>query len=325
MKVIGELAQRACERDAEALEALVRYAKDGKFLGVRDSVVSTLAHAATPNAAWLEANFREWLEPNSSEGQQYWAVLGLVNVLGSTAYPELIAIASNESLPTDIRAHAVKLLATYSGQTFDAGRPSDPGHWRIDDLDISRLSDWASSGYPKGAGYVVPPSDPSLDSPVTRLELAASHLDRLLRQQRKVRFDPANPSNLLVQVTTDKIDAIEHQFVLPGNYSEFLRRFSPLNVVVESRRFVNGLRLYGADDLVSGQRGYSIDALTNLPIPGWPTSMVVVGDDGGDPYTLDLSHTSESDAPICSARHGAGSWTFRVVAPSFVGFVEQLK
>jgi hypothetical protein len=295
------------------------------LIGIRDSVVSTLAESATPSAAWLEANFREWLEPNSRKGQQYWAVLGLVNVLGSAAYPELMAIASNESLSTAIRAHAVKLLATRSGQTFDAGRPSDPGHWRIHDLDISRLSDWASSGYPKGPGYVLPPRDPSLDSPVTRLELAVSYLDRLLRQQRHEKFDPANPSNLLVQTPTDKVDAIGHQLRLPANYLEFLRRFSPLNVVVESRRFVNGLRLYGADDLISGQRGYSIDALTNLPIDGWPISMVVVGDDGGDPYTLDLSRTSESDARICSARHGAGSWTFRVVAPSFIGFIEQLK
>jgi hypothetical protein len=325
VKVIGELAKRACERDVEALDALVRYARDGKLIGIRDYVVATLAHSATPNAAWLEANFREWLGPNSRKGQQFWAVLGLVNVLGSAAYPELIAIATNESLLTDIRAHAVKLLATHSGQTFDAGRPSDPGHWRIDDLDTSRLSDWASSGYPKGSGYVLPPSDPSLDSPVTRLELAASHLDRLLRKPRQDRFDPANPSNLLIQASTDKIDAIGHEFTLPDSYLEFLRRFSPLNVIIESRRFVNGLRLYGADDLISGQRGYSIDALTNLPIPGWPTSMVVVGDDGGDPYTLDLSRNSESDAPVCSALHGAGSWTFRTVAPSFVGFIEQLK
>jgi hypothetical protein len=324
MNVVRELSQRACERDVEALDALARYALDGRLIGIRDSVVASLAELASPNAPFLEGNFREWLQPTSRKGQQYWAVLGLINVLGSAVYPEFIAIASNESLPTDVRAHAVKLLAAHSSQTFDAAKPTDPGHWQVEDIDSSRLNIWASSGYPRGTGHVVPISDPALLSPVTTLELAASHLDRLLQKQRQERFDPANPSNLLVQAAPDIIGAIEKHFRLPANYLEFLGRFSPLNVVLEGRRF-SGLQLYGATDLVSGQLGYSTDALTNQPVADWPGSMIVVGNDGGDPYTLDLSRASVADAPICSAPHGSGSWKFKDVAPSFVDFLERLR
>ena len=323
-KVIEKLSRRACDGDIDALDALVRYSRDGKFIGLRDHLVWALADSATPNTAFLEANFREWLRPTWSEGHQYWAALGLINVLGSAAYPQLIAIASNESLATDTRAHAVKLLAQHSGQSFDAGRPSDPGNWRIDDIDISRLSSWASSGYPRGTGYVLPISDPSLNSPVTRLELAASHLDRLLQKQRQDRFDPANPSNLLIPASPEKLKAIQVQFTLPSNYLVFLERFSPLNVRVESRKFINDLQLYGVDDLVSGQLGYSINSVTNQQIEDWPTHMVVVANDGGDPYTLDLSRATESDAPICKAPHGSGSWKFKEVAPSFIVFLEKL-
>jgi hypothetical protein len=95
--------------------------------------------------------------------------------------------------------------------------------------------------------------------------------------------------------------------------------------VLEGRKFVDGLQLYGVDDLASGQHGYAFNPVTNLPIEDWPTEMIVVGNDGGDPYVLDLSRASGSDAPVCSAEHGRGSWRFREVAPSFVAFIEQLK
>ena len=325
VKVVAELSQRAYERDSEALEALARYARDGRLVGMRDHVVATLAKAATPNASFLEANFREWLQPTSPEGHQYWAQLGLINTLGSAAYPYLIGVVSNEALATDTRAHAVKLLAQHSGQTFDAGRPSDPGHWRIEDIEVARLSNWASSGYPKGTGYVLPITDPSLESPVTRLEKAASHLNQLLHKERQQKLDPANPSNMLVQASTETMAAIRSYFKLPSNYLEFLERFSPLNVIVESRRFINGLQLYGAGDLIPGQLGYSINAMTNEAIQEWPSTMIVIGNDGGDPYTLDLSRTAPSDAPVSRAPHGSGGWRFRQVAPSFIEFIEQLK
>lgn len=325
VKVVTELAQRACERDNEALDALSRYARDGRLIGVRDHVVAALADAATPDVGFLEAHFREWLQPTWSEGHQYWAQLGLINTIGSAAYPYLIGMVANESLATDTRAHAVKLLAQHSGQTFDAGRPSDPGRWRIEDLDVARLSIWASSGYPRGAGHVLPTTDQSLESPMTRLEKAASQLNRLLQKQRHNKLDPANPSNMLTQAPTSKMETIKSHFRLPSNYLEFLERFSPLNVIVESRRFINGLQLYGADDLISGQRGYSIHGVTNEPIQDWPSTMIVIGNDGGDPYTLDLSRAAEFDAPVCRAPHGSGTWKFRQVAPSFIEFIEQLK
>ncbi len=59
VKVVAELSQRAYERDSEALEALARYARDGRLVGMRDYVVAALAKAATANASFLEANFRE--------------------------------------------------------------------------------------------------------------------------------------------------------------------------------------------------------------------------------------------------------------------------
>ena len=105
---------------------------------------------------------------------------------------------------------------------------------------------------------------------------------------------------------------------------EFLTKFSPLRVIVENRRYYQGLRLHGAAELIAGQHGYSYNPITQSVLPEWPTDFLVIADHAADPFVLDLRNKPVSDAPVLTAMHGTGAWDFRKEAPSFLTFLERL-
>lgn len=117
-------------------------------------------------------------------------------------------------------------------------------------------------------------------------------------------------------------------------YSEFLRNFSPLRVDIVSRRYYQGLNLFGASELLTAQHGYSLNPLTAERIDGWPPEYLVIANHAGDPLVLDLSQPSTVDAPVLTAGHddppvltagGLNSgWNFAREAPSFLIFLERL-
>lgn len=111
---------------------------------------------------------------------------------------------------------------------------------------------------------------------------------------------------------------------LPSNYVDFLTRFGPLHVLIESKRFFNGgLEFFGPGELLKRQIGLAWDR-NGKRIPGWPASHVVIAEHAGDPFVLDLSQTSGDDAPVLTADHEIPPWQFTPVTSSFARFLSEL-
>jgi hypothetical protein len=337
IEAIDQLRQLAEHGSRQAIDAIVEHAAGDRGIQ-RAYAASTLAQLAgavkragftfrvpsTVNPEWTDIFERLLADPTT----KYWAIAGLAHVGGRDAYRLLAGLALDSDNKLDCRAQAVKCLARSSGQLFDRGLASDPGHWKEVELRLDEVRTWAMNGFPPGPGHALPPRDAALDNPVTRLEQLAARLERLLVGEREKRFygeDTARPALRLTPASEADIAAISRQWTLPSLYLEFLRRFSPLRVTLLSDEFWNGgLSLYGASELLERQKGYAWNPDPLHPLDGWRPEYVVVADHGADPFVFDLGHTDGNDAPILTAEHGAGTWDFEEFSPSFEAFLLHL-
>jgi hypothetical protein len=305
----------------DSIPILMEYAISGPLDHVRTHVSARLADLVPEGDAAYASFFEAGL---SDPNLVYWSIQGLVRVSGESSFPALTRFALNPANAVDDRAKAIRDMALLSGQRFIHGLPTDPGHWKAGDLPIKELEDWAAGGFSHGPGFALPQRHPGLDSPQTFVDRAASQLDAKLGRLRKVTQDPVNPSNWLVPASESDLVAIQARWTLQSTYAQFLRDFSPLRVLIVSRRYFQGLELYGAAELLAAQYGYSFNPLTGQPIDDWPVEYLVIASHAGDPFVLDLSQTETADAPVLTALHGEGTWNFVREAPSFLTFLERL-
>lgn len=318
---INELSRLARSGDDRAKMVLARYATDGQIGHMREHACASLASSVQDPNAEFAALFQRGL---SDPPLRYWSILGYINSAGRAACPELIKLAEDRNIPLMERAHAVKCLAVFSRQRFDRNLPADPGHWKESDLRISEVRAWANAGFPNGAGYLPPSRHLALDNPTTEFERLISRLERILANKRQELQDLAEPTNWLAVAEPEDIQRIKARWDLPVTYLDFVTRFSPIRVTLESVEFYNPFQLFGAAELIEAQDGYSFDPIEQRPIDDWPARLVVVASHGGDPFVLDLSKSDGNDAPVETAEYGIGAWEFSRVADSFSKFLDQL-
>ena len=301
------------------LEILSAYAREGQLLHWRSSLVNSMVGLIQ---AGEQGEFFTWAVTQSTLA--YWGIDGLLKSRGKDAYDTVVALAVTGAMPLEVRAKAVKSLAVFSRQPFDAGLSQDPGHWKLDSLRLDDVLAWQRAGYPDGAGFAPPATHASLANPVSVLEKAAARLEKRLAKERQQDQDLARPSNWLVVASVADLAAIDRRWALPAIYRDFLARFSPLRVYIDSEDYFQGLNLYGASDLVKAQHGYAFNPVSNESIADWPVHYVVIADAGADPYCLDLADISNGDAPVYTAGHGRGAWEFERHADSFVAFLAEI-
>lgn len=303
------------------INTLIQYVKEGQILHWRNFLLTDVIDIIHEKEKQY-SDFFEWTI--TVPALTYWGIDGLLKTKGKDSYEKLIELINTEDQPLSIRAKAIKSICEFSKQTFDKGLPSDPGYWEVKNLKIVDILQWQQNGYPNGFGYEKPKIHPSLNNPKTDFEKLVSKLDNKLQKSRSAKQDLANPSNWLVIASETDISEIEKKWTLPDKYLLFLKNYSPLQVYIDSKKFVNELSLYGASDLIKGQNGYSYDAETQKALNDWPTNFVVIGDDGGDPFCIDISAINDGDAPIYSSMHGQGVWEFELVADTFIKFLKSL-
>jgi len=319
---INALAKHASEGDRGAKETLAEYMASGQVEHMRDFACASLAETLNESDWELAPGFEAGL---SDESIRYWSILGYANTLGSKSYDLLTNLLHDTSLPVEDRAHAVKCLSTLSRQTFDRQLSDDPGDWEEGDIRLDEIISWAQAGYPEGVGHVLPTRASALDNPKTSLEKIVSRLDKRLAKKRSRDQDAANPSNWLAVADETDLDEVASRWELPAVYLDFLTRFSPIRVNLASKRFWNGgLQLFGATELIDAQHGYSFNPATKKAIRGWRKNHVVIASHGGDPFVLDLEASDGDDAPVLTAEHGTGKWTFEKVNESFEAFLKSL-
>jgi len=308
------------EREA-VIHAFMQYAREGRLKHWRGFLTTDILGLVQEGEA-AYAPFFKWALTDPATA--YWAVNGFLKTTGKEAYPLLVTMATDKAVELAVRANAIKCLSVHSQQTFDSGLPADPGYWKPEQLPVQALLQWQEEGYPQGVGYAPPVTHPALLEPVTPLENLAAKLEKKLAKLRKQRYDKANPDNHLVVANENDLVRITEKWTLPETYALFLRNFSPLHVQIDGDSFEQGLHLYGAQELIARQSGYSLNTVTNEVIPEWPLHLLVIADDGGDPYCLDLSVISNGDAPVLYSQHGMGYWEFEKAADSFMDFLKLL-
>lgn len=318
---INSLAKLAKEGTIGAKDVLAAYVFDGPIDHMRTHACASLAKIVTEADAKFATLFRRGL---SDEHLRYWSILGCIRSEGKSAFAELTRITRNRDTPLSVRCQAVKCLATFSRQPFDRHLPSDPGRWKEADLRLNEIALWEDKGYPDGQGYSEPKRHPALDEPKTAFEKIASRLDKRLARKRKARQDLADPTDWLAIASPEDIKNVKNRWNLPAVYLDFLQRFSPIQVTIESRRFYNHFQLFGAGELIQAQDGYSFNPIEQKPIDDWPAHLVVIASHGGDPFVLDLSESDGNDAPVATAQHGVGVWEFSNESDSFRHFLEGL-
>lgn len=306
---------------AVSIPILMEYATNGPLDHVRTYVSSRLADLVPEGDKAYAGFFEAGL---SDPHLAYWSVDGLVRVAGESSFPALTQFALDAAHPVDDRGKAIREMALLSGQRFIQGLASDPGHWKVTDLPIKELQEWAATGYPAGPGFGPPERSAKLDAPESPLDQVARRLDAKLAKLRKANQDLVNPTNWLVPAAGSDLAAIQARWRLPSTYMQFLHDFSPLRVHIVGRKYFQGLDLYGAAELLTAQNGYSFNSVTYERIDSWPDEDVVIASHAGDPVVIDLLRGSPVDAPVLTARHGQGTWDFNQEAPSFLKFLESL-
>jgi len=99
---------------------------------------------------------------------------------------------------------------------------------------------------------------------------------------------------------------------LPAELVEYLSTAVPLHDVV-LRTEGNPLRLWSIGGLGRRQDGYSYNPLLHRETDDWDRNLLVVADEGADPYVVALSDGPGTPLQVSVAPHGAGEWTFEPV------------
>ncbi|MGK5055868.1 SMI1/KNR4 family protein [Janthinobacterium sp. LB2P49] len=314
------LKKHAVDERLAVLDILMAYARDGQLLHWRSFLMSDIVHLVEGSK---HAAFFAWALEQPTLA--YWAVDGLLKSTGVDAYAPLVALATSGTTSLEVRAKAIKSLAVFSRQPFDQGLPSDPGHWKAEQLRLDAVLAWQADGYPDGAGYKAPATHKTLVKPLSRLEIAAALLERKLALRRQREQDLAQPSNWLTVASAEDMAEIDAHWVLPEIYRRFLQWYSPLRVHVDGKRFPVGLHLYGAAQLVKAQHGYSVHAVHHHNIASWQSKLVVIADAGGAPYCVHLEERSiDGDLPVYRAEHGTGGWRFELHTDDFIDFLHEI-
>ena len=313
------LKKHAADERQAVLAILIAYAREGQLLHWRAFLMTDIVALAEPGEY---GDFFSW--SLDMDGLAYWGVDGMLKSMGKAAYAPLVALATAENAKLSVRAKAVKSLAVFSRQPFDAGLPYDPGHWKAEHLRLADVQAWQRDAYPDGAGHAVPATHASLEDPRTPLEKAAAMLEKKLAARRKKEQDLAQPSNWLTIASAADMAGIAQRWALPEHYRRFLACHSPLRVFIDSQQHFQGLRLYGAAGLVKAQHGYAWNPVSGEAIADWPEQYLVIADAGADPYCLDLGAVADGDAPVYHAEHGMGAWCFERHADSFIDFLNEI-
>ena len=126
--------------------------------------------------------------------------------------------------------------------------------------------------------------------------------------------------------TTDSavIEEIQQRWKLPQSYLEYLRAHpKSQSVEIEDEESLERVKItiYGANDLIRSQDGYSYNPVEKCDIEDWDENYIVIADAEADPFCLDIS---VGNPPVYFAMHGMDEWDFDVYSKSFMEFLEHL-
>lgn len=126
-------------------------------------------------------------------------------------------------------------------------------------------------------------------------------------------------------ITDDSVmKAIEQKWNLPQIYLDYLKSHpesQELETEDDETEEMIPVTLYGANDLIKRQEGYSYNPVEKKIIEDWDPNLVVIADSDADPYCIDIS---QNNSPVFFAMHGMDEWDFDKYCVSLEIFLECL-
>ncbi|MBQ1734100.1 MAG: SMI1/KNR4 family protein, partial [Lachnospiraceae bacterium] len=120
------------------------------------------------------------------------------------------------------------------------------------------------------------------------------------------------------------IEEIRRRWNLPQSYLDYLRTHpKSMSVEAEDEETLERIEIsvYGANDLIRCQDGYSYNPVEKCVIEDWDNKLIVIADADADPFCLDIT---AANSPVYYAMHGMDEWDFDVFSESFEEFLEFL-
>ena len=118
------------------------------------------------------------------------------------------------------------------------------------------------------------------------------------------------------------MEQIDRKWTLPAEYRNYLAlhaRSRTARIEDEETLERTVITVYGADDLIGSQAGYSYDPVREAPIGDWDPGLLVIADAQADPFCID---TGREDSPVYHADHGMDEWDFYEFSPSVKDFLD---
>lgn len=303
----------------QIIEALMKY-----------SIETEMDHLKSLTLIWINNLIEEdekqyadyYINKIESENMKaaYYAIEGYCKIMQKDSYEYLVSVLLSKKLDMECNALIVCQLSSLSNNPFDMNTPYDKPEWNEKHLKIDEISAWRDAGYPEGNGYEEPKIHICLLKPSTPEEKVYSRLDTKLKKKREKNTDKAHPSAWLTKAEDTDMKLIKEKWNLPNNYLDFLIKASPLNVTIKLKGY--GLvRLFGADNLIEGQYGYSYNPVEGKDIEEWPKNYIVIGSCNANPFCIDIT---QENSPIYYAQIEMGKWDFDVSHNTLLDFLKSL-
>ena len=243
-----------------------------------------------------------------------------MKAVGKAACNALIPFVFLHDFSLECKANIIMQLSKVTNNTFEQGKPMDPGFWKESDIDYGAIRQWAEQGFPCGKGFAEPVRHICLDSPETASEKVYSKIDKKLKQKREKKQNLANPTNWLVQAEPSDMEQIDQRWHLPADYRDFLLKASPVIADLKMKGY-GSITLYGAHNLIKCQDGYRYNPIEKRNIDSWNKDYLVIADRSADPFCIDLSM---EESPVYFGLHGMGQWEFSEAFGNFMDFLKHI-
>lgn len=317
---INALTKKVDEDNRERiLKAMMDYAEQGRVVFHRGYAVARVVDIVRENETEYADFFRRCVESDDSS-KRYFGIKGYAKVLEKESYEYLTGCIFSQEVSLEHKALIIKEISRLSNNPFDAGKLYECRGWKEADIDYEALRAWMQEGFPDGEGYKLPVCHECLVRPQGAAEKLYARLDRILLKKREKKQDLAHPSNWLIKAEQSDLEQIMEKWSLPPVYLDFLEKASPLRADIKIRGY-GAVTVYGAQNLIRGQDGYSYNPCSDEKIEDWNPDYVVIAQRSGDPFCIDLQR---EDTSVYFALHGEGTWAFDTAFESFIDFLKAM-
>jgi len=278
------------QTDVDLLPTLYKLAESFNLFGAAKVCIAKIEGAKCYD--FLVANLKSIIKSKSTDEQhtQVWSLLNLLTELSGQDFVDEYPRFTHAFIESEYKSRLNQIL--------------------------KKVIKWQRGGYKDGQGYIDKFSDFEIDivDEETRIMSGINDYLRKFRAQRRLK-----DTCYLAKASGKSIKDITQRWNLPKRYLDFLIKYSPHGIDLESKSD-RSYTLYGAEELIKNQEGLSLK--NGKPAHDWDKKYLVVGESQCDPIAIILSDKEQDLVPLFMASHDL-DFTFRFIAKDIYSFLER--